>query len=108
MVARTIRRLVAVCGLLAVLVSSLESLTDRARFDALPVVTAAAGTTSVPAGVPDACGCLCRCACAGTASAVVVSVATATGPGGDSPAYSTPAALRGIAAPSPEGPPPRV
>ena len=102
------RRMIALCGLMAVLVSSLEGLADRAVADGPAAVVSSPGPASPASDAPDDCACLCRCACSGTASAVVIVLGAPIRPGFSSRGlFSVPPALRGIAAPSPEGPPPR-
>jgi hypothetical protein len=108
-VAFSSRRMIALCGLMAVLVSSLEGLADRDVPDGPSAVLSSSGPVSPASDAVEDCACLCRCACSGTANAVVIIPGTPIRAGFSfrSP-FSVPPALRGIAAPSPEGPPPRT
>jgi hypothetical protein len=102
------RRLIALCGLMAVLASSLEGLADRAVADGPMVVVSNPGPAGADSHADDGCPCLCRCACSGTATAVVIAGGAPMQHGFPFRSFfSIPSPLRGIPAPSPEGPPPR-
>jgi hypothetical protein len=100
--------MIALCGLMAVLVSSLEGLADGAVVDGPAAVVSSPGAAGMMSDAPEDCACLCRCACSGTASAVVIVPGAPIRPGFSfASLFSVPPELHGIAAPSPDGPPPR-